>query len=337
MRRSYSVPCFLLLAGTWACPQPLWAQGPLTAHQASMAPAPIASVASDAAAKPAPEIGPVSLAVGTWTGTLPIAGQAVATSLAITRQGGTYGAALDIPGGTIRQRRLQVSERADTLRLIESTLDVLFVVAVSPDGQQLSGRCSWAQIGNRMPLKFHRGTVTESANSGQRVSRKAYETKWENGTLENGRPVGLWNYYSKDGEGDYVLLRAYDHTARELTYARPENEVVEAEVRPGVWEHTTLTQAPWFIGRHDALTSLGGGLTYPHLARKNRVEGKVWVTVAVDTLGRVSDHKILKGLGSGCDAEALRVARTIPDTWTPGRLGSKAVACRKTFVYVFKL
>lgn len=339
MRRSILVTRFLLLAGSWACPQLLWAQGFSTTLRLSLPTASTAAVPTHAAvvtAKALARIGPASLAVGTWTGTLPIAGNNVAASLAITRRGGTYGATLDIPGGAVRQRRLQVTERGDTLRMREFTLDVQFVVAVTPDGQQLSGHCSWVQFNGPMPLAFHRGTATESANS-SKVSRTAYETKWENGTLENGRPVGLWNYYTKDDVGDYALLRAYDHTTRELTFARPENEAFEAEVRPGVWEHIILTQAPWFIGHHDALSNLGKGLKYPEQARQRRVEGKVWVTFAVDTLGRVSDHKILKELGAGCDEEALRIARTIPDTWTPGRLGNKAVAARQTLMFAFKL
>lgn len=58
---------------------------------------------------------------------------------------------------------------------------------------------------------------------------------------------------------------------------------------------------------------------------------------AVDTLGRVSDHRILKGLGYGCDEEALRIARIIPDTWTPGRLGNKVVAAWQVIMFAFKL
>ena len=286
-----------------------------------------------------PKTGPASLAVGTWTGTLTVAGQSVVVSLAITRQASTFGATLDIPGGTLRQRRLQVTERNDTLRMREYTLDVLFTCAVSPDGQLLSGRCALMQIGGPMPVAFHRGATGDAANSGagKRVSRTSYETKWENGTLVNDQPVGVWNYYQKNVAGDYVLSYSYDHSARHLTFARPENTAFDVELQPGVWERTILTQAPWFVGRHDALANLGSQLTYPAEARKRHIEGKVWVTFVVDTLGRVSDHKILKSLDSGCDEEALRVARTIPDTWTPARLGNKAVACRSTLMFVFKL
>lgn len=354
MRRSLLLPCVLLFAGTAANPQRLLAQGSATPRRplpspgpsvsAAIAPAPTRPIAPPPTrpiAPAAPKMGPAALAVGTWTGTLPIADQSVALSLVITRQGGTYGATLDIPGGTVRQRRLQVSERSDTLRMSESTLSVQFTCAVSPDGQVLSGRCTWAQIGSPMPMAFRRGAASNGANgtpgNGEPAVRVAYGTKWENGTLENGQPVGVWNYYRLDGAGDYVLTRSYDYTARRLTFARAETEAFDTELRPGVWEQTVLSQAPWFIGRHDALAVLGNSLNYPTQAKSRGIQGKVWVTFAVDTLGRVSDHRILKGLGGDCDQEALRIARTIPDTWTPGRLGGKAVAARKTIIFSFKL
>ena len=325
MRQSFFVSCFMLLVA--AGPQLLWAQGaaarrpPLaTGPSASVATAAAATAKAVASAEAAPKTGPAAMAAGTWTGTLPIAGQPVAVSLGITRQGNSYRATLDIPGGAVRQRRLQVTERNDTLRMREFSLDVQFTCAVSPDGQLLSGRCAWVQLGSPMPVAFHRGAASDAANAsaGKRVSRTAVDTKWENGTLENGQPVGIWNYYQKDDAGDYVLIRSYDHSARQLTFARPGSQPFDAELQPGVWERTLLTQAPWFVGPHDALTSYGSKLTYPVEARQHHIEGKVWVTFAVDTLGRVSDHRVLKGLGHGCDEEALRVARTIPDTWTPG-------------------
>ena len=337
MRRPLLLPCLIVLVGSVYLPYRLHAQGAGGPRRT-----PLPTVSNEMVVPTsAPRTGPVALAVGTWTGTLPIADQAVALSLVITRQGSTYGATLDIPGGTLRQRRLQFTERNDTLRMRESTLGVQFTCAVSPDGQLLSGRCTWAQIGSPMPMAFHRGAANNEANAtpgkGVKVNRVAYETKWENGTLENGQPVGVWNYYHLDAAGDYALIRSYDHTARRLTFARAETEVFNTEVRPGVWEQTVLDQAPWFIGPHDAMAVLGNSLNYPPVARSRGIHGKVWVTFAVDTLGRVSDHQILKGLGAGCDEEALRIARTVPDTWTPGRLGRKAVACRKTLVFAFKL
>ena len=100
---------------------------------------------------------------------------------------------------------------------------------------------------------------------------------------------------------------------------------------------TVLTQAPWFIGGHEALAPFAGTVRYPAAALRNKVEGKVTVSFVVDTLGHVAGHRVVQGLGSGCDEEALRVACTIPGTWTPGRLGPRAVAVVYYLSFIFRL
>jgi len=50
-------------------------------------------------------------------------------------------------------------------------------------------------------------------------------------------------------------------------------------------------------------------LKYPEIAIKNRVEGKVLVAYTVDFDGHVSDAKILKGISTECDAEAIRLVK----------------------------
>lgn len=330
MRRLFLFSSLALTAGTCFFPLALVAQGKATVRQA---PKP----AAVAKARP----GAVALTVSSWTGPMEIAATTIVMGLTISRQGENYTGSFDIPGGTIRHRRLLVSERADTPRLMEPSLSLELTLAVSPDGQLLTGEYNWAVLGIRLPVVFHRGTPTATAiaakSSRAPLGRSAYSTAWEKGDLENGKPVGLWNYYKQDAAGNYVLARSYNHTTRQLEFARPENEDYDAQVWPGVWERVILPQAPWFIGKHDALITLINKVQYHSQARARRVEGKVWVTFAVDTLGRVSDHRIVKGLGNGCDEEALRVAQTFPDTWTPGRLGSKAVVSRQTFTISFKL
>lgn len=50
-------------------------------------------------------------------------------------------------------------------------------------------------------------------------------------------------------------------------------------------------------------------LKYPVTAIKARVEGTVTVRYSLDYRGKVVDAKIKKGLGHGCDEEAMRVVR----------------------------
>jgi TonB family protein len=47
-------------------------------------------------------------------------------------------------------------------------------------------------------------------------------------------------------------------------------------------------------------------IKYPARARQSKVQGTVWITTVVDESGKVVDYFLSKGIGSGCDEEALR-------------------------------
>ena len=48
-------------------------------------------------------------------------------------------------------------------------------------------------------------------------------------------------------------------------------------------------------------------LIYPKEALKNSIEGLIHAEYEVDHLGKISDIKIKKGIGYGCDEEAIRI------------------------------
>ena len=169
------------------------------------------------------------------------------------------------------------------------------------------------------------------------TAQKQRKTNWESGTLEKGEKVGEWEYYSYSALGERVVTQRYDHTANKLLYCRPDDKQYQVEVAPGRWEISELTQPPWFIGGHEALAAYTSKLTYPATAEARNVEGRVVVGFVVDTLGHLSNYKVIRGIGSGCDEEALRVARTVPDQWLPGRIGSKAVPVLYELPFTFRL
>jgi len=69
---------------------------------------------------------------------------------------------------------------------------------------------------------------------------------------------------------------------------------------------------------------LGKNIEYPSLARDAGISGTVFVTFVVGKDGRVSAAKILRGIGGGCDKEALRVVNKMPK-WKPGKQRGKPV------------
>jgi TonB family protein len=77
-------------------------------------------------------------------------------------------------------------------------------------------------------------------------------------------------------------------------------------------------------------------LHYPAQALEKRVEGRVFVGFVVDATGQVQQARVLKGLGFGCDEEALRIIQQMP-AWTPGKQNGRAVSVAYTLPVIFRL
>ena len=81
---------------------------------------------------------------------------------------------------------------------------------------------------------------------------------------------------------------------------------------------------------------LGGSLNYPQQAADIGIQGTVFVQFIVDTKGNITDVKLLRGIGGGCDEEALRVVREMPK-WSPGKQNGRAVRVLYNMSISFKL
>ena len=79
-----------------------------------------------------------------------------------------------------------------------------------------------------------------------------------------------------------------------------------------------VDKMPKFPGGIKALISyLAKNIHYPAKAKKQGIQGRVYVHFIVNKDGSVSDVKILRGISPECDAEAIRVVKNMPN-WIPG-------------------
>jgi periplasmic protein TonB len=122
-------------------------------------------------------------------------------------------------------------------------------------------------------------------------------------------------------------------TLDNIIVAKSVNEVIEEEKEE---IFTWVAEMPEFKGGDEALIKfLSSRLTYPKEASKNLIEGDVWLEFIVNKDGSLSDFKVLRALGHGCDEEALRVARQMP-AWKPAFQNGKAVKLKKKLKITFK-
>jgi TonB family protein len=88
---------------------------------------------------------------------------------------------------------------------------------------------------------------------------------------------------------------------------------------------TVVEDMPSFPGGDDArIKMLVDNIKYPQFAKEKGIQGTVYVTFVINTDGNVSDVKVLRGIGGGCDEEAVRVVNLMPK-WKPGYQDGKPV------------
>lgn len=104
------------------------------------------------------------------------------------------------------------------------------------------------------------------------------------------------------------------------------------EEAPGEHYFVAVEEMPEPVGGIDAIRR---NVRYPDMARKAGVEGMVVVQFVVDDDGTVRDATVLKGIGAGCDEEALRVIRQTQ--FIPGRQRGKAVNVKMSIPIRFRL
>lgn len=101
--------------------------------------------------------------------------------------------------------------------------------------------------------------------------------------------------------------------------------------------YTEVEKMPEYPGGDDArIKFLVENIKYPAEARKNGVRGTVFVTFIVEKDGEISNVKALKGIGGGCDEEAVRVISMMPN-WKPGMQKGKPVRVQFNMPIKFNL
>ena len=112
-------------------------------------------------------------------------------------------------------------------------------------------------------------------------------------------------------------------------------KVIETPEPPKTY--TVVSEMPEFPGGEAArLKFLRENIVYPRDARELGITGTVYISFVVDEKGHIVELGIARGIGGGCEAEALRVTSMMP-TWTPGKQGGIAVRVHFTMAVKFEL
>ena len=124
-----------------------------------------------------------------------------------------------------------------------------------------------------------------------------------------------------------------------------QNEVIEEYVAPEVVEEVVVEEEifqiveemPSFPGGEAKLNDyIAKNVKYPQIARETGIQGHVFVGFVIEPDGSISNVRLLRGIGGGCDEEAIRVVKSFPK-WKPGKQRGKAVRVSYQLPVFFKL
>ena len=120
----------------------------------------------------------------------------------------------------------------------------------------------------------------------------------------------------------------------EYVYEAPEIEeedIQEAEV------FKVVEEMPEFPGGTAKLLEfIQKNMRYPMKARESDIQGKVYIQFVVETDGSISNANVLRGIGGGCDEEAVRIVNSMPK-FKPGKQRGTPVRVQYMVPIVFKL
>ncbi|MBR1798669.1 MAG: energy transducer TonB [Bacteroidales bacterium] len=122
---------------------------------------------------------------------------------------------------------------------------------------------------------------------------------------------------------------------RNVEIVKVEVEEEEEEVEEEIFQ--VVESAPEFPGGEGEMYKyFAQNIKYPSLARENGITGRVYVTFVVEKDGSIANPRVLRDIGGGCGAEAVRVVKSMPK-WNPGKQRGKAVRVQFNLPVSFQL
>jgi len=124
-----------------------------------------------------------------------------------------------------------------------------------------------------------------------------------------------------------------DDIAAPIATTTVKTEITEEPEQPFI----IVEQMPQFPGGEiEMMKFIKNNLRYPSTAIEMGISGTVTVNFVVGKDGRITRIKVIRGIGGGCDEEAVRILEKMPP-WSPGKQGGMTVMVSYTVPFKFVL
>ena len=162
-------------------------------------------------------------------------------------------------------------------------------------------------------------TSSQILETGGMINLKIFQSDTECKINQN-KPIRVGFASSENSQDEKSLFYGNPNQDEEIIWAEASRT---DEISKSFF--TIVEEMPQFPGGDSKrFAFFSQNLDYPQLAVENGIEGAVYVSFVVRSDGEITDSKVLRGIGGGCDEEALRVISAMP-RWTPGKQNGKNV------------
>lgn len=168
------------------------------------------------------------------------------------------------------------------------------------------------------------GNVLADKGNGKWIDFDNFFASKTEGQVINGKREGEWTEITKTGE---------KNTGTYKDGLLVSGDLLNADTL--IYEHPDVP--PTFDGGESGFNKfLSRTIRYPAVARQNNIQGRVIASFIVERDGSITHLRIIRGIGSGCDEEVIRVISLSPP-WKPGHLNGKLVRVKYALPVAFAL
>lgn len=159
------------------------------------------------------------------------------------------------------------------------------------------------------------------------------KTVFIEGNYRNNNRTGVWKFYNNSGE----LIRQFDFDRDSLIsykWNATDSTIMRVKTTDG-WKLKEVSSPPFpLYGNLNFIIS--HNLNYPAEARKNKIEGRVVISMLIDKTGDVHGYRVVTKSTEALNEEALRVVSLIA-VWYPAICDGKKTECEYLVPVDFKL
>lgn len=224
------------------------------------------------------------------------------------------------------------------------------------EGWHIPTRKDWDELISHCTIKFNIEETRNNtivgllfiASNGNTLFLPYSGTGYWSSSLNTENPYSAWCFdFDEDKWGMYYYFRSVARPIRPVRSFNLQNTAATTNTNQTNTQPVTKTTEqeiyqvveimPSFPGGNELLLDyISKALKYPQEALEKGIQGRVFVGFIVEPDGSISNVKVQRGIGSGCDEEAVRVIKSMPK-WEPGKQRGHTVRVSHQLPVNFKL